>query len=112
MTALPKQKLVVVGAGPVGALTALYAASRGDDVEVYELRGGTFYLRHIFLRSSTPRNTRRSRKLQEKSRKPRVFALWRCEVLRRPKAMILFPRNFSLADSTVSIVQLSVQMTT
>ncbi|BDD64120.1 kynurenine 3-monooxygenase, mitochondrial precursor [Monascus purpureus] len=34
-----KQKVVIVGAGPVGALAALYAASRGDDVEVYELRG-------------------------------------------------------------------------
>jgi kynurenine 3-monooxygenase len=41
-TATPKQKVVVVGAGPVGALAALYAASRGDEVEVYELRGGTF----------------------------------------------------------------------
>ncbi|KAJ5914668.1 Kynurenine 3-monooxygenase [Penicillium tannophilum] len=35
----PKQKVVVVGAGPVGSLAALYAASRGDEVEVYELRG-------------------------------------------------------------------------
>lgn len=35
-----KQKVVVVGAGPVGALAALYAARRGDDVEVYELRNG------------------------------------------------------------------------
>jgi NADPH-dependent 2,4-dienoyl-CoA reductase/sulfur reductase-like enzyme len=34
------QKVVVVGAGPVGSLAALYAASRGDDVEIYELRGG------------------------------------------------------------------------
>ncbi|KAI4151095.1 MAG: hypothetical protein LQ340_003690 [Diploschistes diacapsis] len=33
------QKVVVVGAGPVGALAALYAAARGDDVELYELRG-------------------------------------------------------------------------
>lgn len=40
--ALPRQKVVVVGAGPVGSLAALYAASRGDDVEVYELRGGMF----------------------------------------------------------------------
>ncbi|CAL5870039.1 uncharacterized protein PFLUO_LOCUS4272 [Penicillium psychrofluorescens] len=40
MAALPSgQKVVVVGAGPVGALAALYAASRGDEVEVYELRG-------------------------------------------------------------------------
>ena len=35
-----KQKVVVVGAGPVGALAALYAAGRGDHVEVYELRSG------------------------------------------------------------------------
>ena len=34
------QKVVVVGAGPVGALAALYAANRGDDVHVYELRAG------------------------------------------------------------------------
>ena len=34
------QKIVVVGAGPVGSLAALYAAARGDDVEIYELRGG------------------------------------------------------------------------
>lgn len=33
-------KTLVVGAGPVGALAALYAAERGDDVEVYELRSG------------------------------------------------------------------------
>lgn len=32
-------KVAVVGAGPVGSLAALYAAQRGDDVEVYELRG-------------------------------------------------------------------------
>ena len=35
-----RQKTVVVGAGPVGALAALYAAKRGHDVEVYELRSG------------------------------------------------------------------------
>ena len=43
-----KQKVVIVGAGPVGALAALYAAVRGDDVEIYELRGGIssiFYCR-------------------------------------------------------------------
>ncbi|CAG8002996.1 unnamed protein product, partial [Penicillium nalgiovense] len=39
MMAIPRQKVVVVGAGPVGSLAALYAASRGDEVEVYELRG-------------------------------------------------------------------------
>ena len=33
-------KCLVVGAGPTGALSALYAARRGWDVEVYELRGG------------------------------------------------------------------------
>ena len=33
-------KTVVVGAGPVGALAALYAAQRGHTVEVYELRAG------------------------------------------------------------------------
>ncbi|KAI9171881.1 Kynurenine 3-monooxygenase [Paramyrothecium foliicola] len=32
------QKIVVVGAGPVGSLAALYAAQRGYEVEVYELR--------------------------------------------------------------------------
>lgn len=35
-----KLKCAVVGAGPVGALAALYAARRGYHVEVYELRGG------------------------------------------------------------------------
>ena len=35
-----KQKVVVVGAGPAGALAALYAAKRGDNVHVYELRDG------------------------------------------------------------------------
>lgn len=37
-----KQKVIVVGAGPVGALAAIYAATRGDIVEVYELRAGMF----------------------------------------------------------------------
>lgn len=39
------QKVLVVGAGPVGALAALYAANRGDDVHVYELRAG----KNLFL---------------------------------------------------------------
>lgn len=39
-------KTVVVGAGPVGALAALYAAQRGHSVEVYELRAGTFSKHH------------------------------------------------------------------
>ncbi|KAI0179019.1 FAD/NAD(P)-binding domain-containing protein [Hypoxylon sp. FL1284] len=36
---MSRQKYVVVGAGPVGSLAALYAAKRGHDVEIYELRG-------------------------------------------------------------------------
>ncbi|TPX15318.1 uncharacterized protein E0L32_004595 [Thyridium curvatum] len=32
------QKVIVVGAGPVGSLAALYAAQRGHQVEVYDLR--------------------------------------------------------------------------
>ncbi|KAH8726960.1 kynurenine 3-monooxygenase [Phaeosphaeriaceae sp. PMI808] len=32
------QKIVVVGAGPVGCLAAIYAAVRGNEVEIYELR--------------------------------------------------------------------------
>lgn len=32
--------MVIVGAGPVGSLAALYAAQRGYIVEVYELRPG------------------------------------------------------------------------
>lgn len=36
-----EQKFVVVGAGPVGSLAALYAAQRGHQVEIYELRPGT-----------------------------------------------------------------------
>ena len=35
-----KQKTIVIGAGPVGALAALYAAQRGHEVEIYELRSG------------------------------------------------------------------------
>lgn len=34
------EKMVIVGAGPVGSLAALYAAQRGYQVEVYELRPG------------------------------------------------------------------------
>ena len=39
-----RQKTIVIGAGPVGALAALYAAQRGHDVEVYELRSGASIL--------------------------------------------------------------------
>ncbi len=42
MAFVRKQKVVIVGAGPVGALAGLYAASRGDDVVVYELRAGMY----------------------------------------------------------------------
>ena len=31
---------MIVGAGPVGSLAAIYAANRGDQVEVYDLRRG------------------------------------------------------------------------
>lgn len=48
MAALSRQKVVIVGAGPVGSLAALYAASRGDQVELYELRGG-MEMRPFFL---------------------------------------------------------------
>ncbi|KAI1750354.1 kynurenine 3-monooxygenase [Xylaria castorea] len=34
----PRQKVIVVGGGPVGALAALYAARRGYETELYELR--------------------------------------------------------------------------
>ncbi|KAH9897579.1 FAD/NAD(P)-binding domain-containing protein [Xylariomycetidae sp. FL2044] len=34
-----REKFIIVGAGPVGSLAALYAAKRGHDVEIYELRG-------------------------------------------------------------------------
>jgi kynurenine 3-monooxygenase len=37
-------KTIVIGAGPVGALAAIYAAQRGHDVEVYELRNGKPFL--------------------------------------------------------------------
>jgi 2-polyprenyl-6-methoxyphenol hydroxylase-like FAD-dependent oxidoreductase len=37
---LPPKKVVVVGAGPVGCLTAIMLAKRGWNVEVYESRPG------------------------------------------------------------------------
>ena len=43
------QRVIVVGAGPVGALAALYAAKRGDDVHVYELRDGEQLSPHMSL---------------------------------------------------------------
>lgn len=48
------KKVVVVGAGPVGSLAALYASSRGYEVEVYELRSGMLASGHPFR---WPQNT-------------------------------------------------------
>lgn len=42
---MPAEKIVIVGAGPVGSLAALYAAQRGYNVELYELRPGTYKTR-------------------------------------------------------------------
>lgn len=42
-----KSKIVVVGAGPVGALAAIYAAERGFEVEVYELRNGNYIIYYL-----------------------------------------------------------------
>ena len=42
-----KGKIVVVGAGPVGALAAIYAAQRGFEVEVYELRNGNYIIYYL-----------------------------------------------------------------
>nr|POF14138.1 kynurenine 3-monooxygenase [Quercus suber] len=47
-------KCLIVGAGPVGALAALYAARRGWNVEVYELRGD------LRLDETTPLNFTKS----------------------------------------------------
>ena len=33
-------QVMIVGAGPVGSLAALYAAARGAEVYIYELRSG------------------------------------------------------------------------
>lgn len=52
-----KQKIVVIGAGPVGSLAALYAASRGNDVEIYELRGGKHGLFSTAFEAITDRST-------------------------------------------------------
>lgn len=48
MGELEAQKVLVVGAGPVGALAALYAGKRGDDVHVYELRDGELFYTCLF----------------------------------------------------------------
>lgn len=39
-----QQKVLIVGGGPVGALTALYAATRGYQVDLYEFRDGQPHL--------------------------------------------------------------------
>jgi kynurenine 3-monooxygenase len=51
------QKVVVVGAGPVGSLAALYAAVRGHDVEIYELRPGESSGRFFHYNTNTNTNT-------------------------------------------------------
>jgi len=40
------QKTIVIGSGPAGGLAAIYAARRGDDVEVYDLRPDPFIQYH------------------------------------------------------------------
>lgn len=40
-------KTIVVGAGPVGIIAAIYAAARGDQVEVYEKRKGSLPMMKI-----------------------------------------------------------------
>jgi 2-polyprenyl-6-methoxyphenol hydroxylase-like FAD-dependent oxidoreductase len=54
---MPAETIVIVGAGPVGSLAALYAAQRGYNVELYELRPGTYRtgLRNHQLLSSRAR---------------------------------------------------------
>jgi NADPH-dependent 2,4-dienoyl-CoA reductase/sulfur reductase-like enzyme len=42
------KRIAVVGAGPVGSLAALYAATQGASVEVYELRNGKLPLTGFF----------------------------------------------------------------
>ncbi|KAK2767631.1 kynurenine 3-monooxygenase, mitochondrial precursor [Arachnomyces sp. PD_36] len=46
-----RQKVIVIGAGPVGSLAALFAAARGDEVELYELRAGISTSRDLSNRS-------------------------------------------------------------
>lgn len=47
-------KVVVVGAGPVGSLAALYAAQRGYEVEIYELRNGMQFPRNVKAYNTVP----------------------------------------------------------
>lgn len=42
------KKVVVVGAGPVGSLAALYFSYAGWEVELYELRGGSVSRNPLF----------------------------------------------------------------
>lgn len=70
-----KEKVIVIGAGPVGALAALYAANRGDIVEVYELRAD---LRDP---STTPLNFTKSINLALSERGINSMKLANCEGL-------------------------------
>ncbi len=51
-------KVVIVGAGPVGSLAALYAAARGATVEIYELRSGELRMLLLLLPKLSPVLTR------------------------------------------------------
>lgn len=73
----PKQKVVVVGAGPVGSLAALYAASRGDEVEVYELRGGTYQFQLFWSHCPLSIATRKRAK-EPKHLRARDTGWWCC----------------------------------
>lgn len=91
MAATPRQKTVVIGAGPVGSLAALYAAQRGHAVEVYELRNGT-------SRGGRPRHP-------QKTNTERVAANW--TDLRDPSTTPLnFTKSINLALSTRGITAL------
>lgn len=58
-------KCVVIGAGPVGALAGLYAARRGWDVEVYDLRAGMSEIDILSLTSSMLTSLRPTRGIND-----------------------------------------------
>lgn len=85
-------KIVVVGAGPVGALAAIYAADRGFEVEVYELRNGNdiiYYLSSMniypFLYSSVMLFC-----------SPLEFCRGYCVDSRRPASLVLKAPSYEL----------------